>query len=170
MPYSPKAIANYFIELANAAGEPVTPMKLQKLVYYAHGWHVGFTGQPLINESVEAWQYGPVIPSLYHEFKRFGSSPITVKATDLDPARFDFVEVPTPAEDPIRKFLTSVWNGYGKFTGVKLSQMTHAEGSPWAKTWAAKGGLKSADIPLDLIKQHFEAAIAKSNQKAAAAA
>nr|WP_256351506.1 type II toxin-antitoxin system antitoxin SocA domain-containing protein [Pseudomonas gingeri] len=56
-------------------------MKQQKLVYYSHGWHAGYTDQPLINEAVETWQYGPVIPSLYHEFKRFGSGEIVKKGT-----------------------------------------------------------------------------------------
>lgn len=168
MTYSPKAIANFFLEVAEAAGESVTPMKLQKLVYYAHGWHVGFTGKTLIDESVEAWQYGPVIPSLYHEFKKYGSSPIKSKATDLDTSCFEFVDVKSPQEEPIKKFLASVWKSYGKYPGTKLSEMTHAEGSPWAKTWKIGSGLKSTDIQFDLIKAHFEAAVAKSKQKAAA--
>jgi uncharacterized phage-associated protein len=168
MVHSPKAIANYFLELAKASGEAITPMKLQKLVYYAHGWYAGFTGNPLINEPVEAWQYGPVISSLYHEFKKYGSSHITSKATELDPACFDFVEVPTPQDESIKKFLGNVWNSYGKYTGIKLSEMTHAPGSPWAKTWENSGGLKGADIPLTLIKEHFEVAVAKTKQKAAA--
>jgi len=44
-------------------------MKLQKLVYYAHGWHLALNNEPLIDEQVECWQYGPVISSLFHEFK-----------------------------------------------------------------------------------------------------
>ncbi len=40
-------------------------MKLHKLLYYAAGWHLGFTGEPLFDEDIEAWQYGPVVPSIY---------------------------------------------------------------------------------------------------------
>jgi uncharacterized phage-associated protein len=168
MPYSPKAIANYFLDLARANGDSISPMKLQKLVYYANGWYAGYTGNSLINEAVEAWQYGPVIPSLYHEFKRFGGGPITSKACDFDPSNLEFVEVPLPADTSILAFLANVWTSYGKYTGLKLSEMTHAQGGPWDETWKHAQGVKGADIPLSLIVEHFRVAIDKS--KAAAAA
>ncbi len=166
MIYSPKAIANYFLDLAKEHGDSVRPMKLQKLVYYAHGWYAGHTGKPLIDESVEAWQYGPVISSLYHEFKRFGSNPITAKATDF--SDFEIVEVPVPDDESIKKFLRNIWASYGRFTGLNLSAMTHTEGSPWDITWKEKAGVKGADIPFELIAQHFKEVLEKSKQKAAA--
>lgn len=166
MIYSPKAIANFFIEIAKEHGESIRPMKLQKLVYYAHGWFAGHTGKPLIDETVEAWQYGPVISSLYHEFKRFGSNPITAKATDF--VDFELVEVPPPKEETTKKFLSNVWNSYGKYTGLTLSEMTHAEGSPWELTWKEKAGVKGADIPFERIAEHFKALKEKAAQKAAA--
>lgn len=166
MIYSPKSIANFFLDLAKSGGEELRPMKLQKLVYYAHGWYAGYTGQPLINETVEAWQYGPVISSLYHEFKKFGSNPITNKATDL--VNFELCEVPPPSEENIRKFLANIWASYGRFTGLKLSEMTHAEGSPWEQTWKKSPGVRGADISFDLIAEHFKSVIEASKQKAAA--
>lgn len=59
------AIANYFIELTKNYDNLVSPMKLQKLVYFAHGWCLAHADKPLINEKVEAWQYRPVVSSLY---------------------------------------------------------------------------------------------------------
>ncbi|BEP50820.1 Panacea domain-containing protein [Variovorax sp. V116] len=165
MIYSPKAVANFFIDIAKRAGEPLSPMKLQKLVYYAHGWYAGFTGSPLIDESVEAWQYGPVIPSLYHEFKKFGSGQITSKATQFT-KDFELQEVPAPSEEDIRKFLTSVWNSYGKYTGLTLSQMTHAADSPWDITWKKAGNIRSVDIPFSEIEAHFNQAVRNSTQAA----
>jgi len=162
-PYSPKAIANFFLDLAKAKGDTVSPMKLQKLVYYACGWYMGYTGQPLINEAIEAWQYGPVIPSLYREFKQFGSGPITKKATEFN-GSMDFPEVPVPHDAGLRSFLENVWNGYGAYTGTKLSEMTHAAGSPWDITWKKSGGATNTDIPPELIASHFREAIAKSRQ------
>ena len=81
MAYEAKAIANYFLEKAKAEGNSLTPMQVQKLVYFAHGWYLGLFGEPLIKESVQAWSYGPVIPSLYQEFKRFGNQGIDELAT-----------------------------------------------------------------------------------------
>lgn len=165
MLYSPKSIANYFLDLAKANGQSVSPMKLQKLVYYAHGWFAGHTGQPLINEAVEAWQYGPVIPSLYHEFKRFGAGNITAKATDWE--GLELKEVSCPEDASLRKFLENVWTSYGQYTGVRLSEMTHAPDGPWDQTWKQSAGVRGADIPFDRIAEHFKAAAEKAKQRSA---
>lgn len=168
--YSPKSIANYFIDLAKAKGEKLTPMKLQKLVYYAVGWFAGHTGKPLVDEAVEAWQYGPVFPSLYHEFKRFGSGVITSKATELDPEEFEIVAAATPEDTNVRKFLDNIWDSYSKYTGIALSEMTHAQGSPWDQTWSASQGVRNVSIPFEQVRDHFKLAADKAKAKKAAAA
>ena len=157
MLYSPKSIANYVLDLAKARGEPISPMKLQKLVYYAHGWYAGHTGTPLINEAVEAWQYGPVIPSLYHEFKEFGADQISGKARHFD--GIALCEVAPPTDAALRQFLDNIWSSYGQFTGLRLSEMTHAIGSPWEQTWRVAVGMKGVDIPFEKIKSYFQTAI-----------
>lgn len=161
MPFSARSIANYFIDRAKVAGEKLSPMKLQKLVYYAMGWYAGYTAQPLVDEAVEAWQYGPVFPSLYQEFKRFGSGHITSKATELD-MNFDDVEVPSPEDPSVCQFLDKIWNSYGKYTAVRLSEMTHASGSPWDITWKSAQGVRNKDIPFEVIQNHFAQAVAKT--------
>jgi len=57
MPYSAAQIANEFIRRARQDGIVVDPLKLQKLVYLTHGWHLAFLGTPLINEDIQAWRY-----------------------------------------------------------------------------------------------------------------
>ncbi|WP_366513810.1 type II toxin-antitoxin system antitoxin SocA domain-containing protein [Planktotalea sp.] len=59
-------------------------MKLQKLVYIAYGWHLALSGKKLFTEEIEAWKHGPVVPSLYHEFKHLRENPITSFATSYD--------------------------------------------------------------------------------------
>jgi uncharacterized phage-associated protein len=166
MLYSPKSIANYFLDLAKASGQPISPMKLQKLVYYAHGWYVGYTGNPLIDEAVEAWQYGPVIPSLYHDFKRFGSGAIEGKAYEYKDGQMR--EAPVPSDISVRRFLENVWQSYGQFTGVRLSEMTHAPGGPWDQTWQTANNVKGIDIPFNVIASHFRAAAENAKKGAAA--
>jgi uncharacterized phage-associated protein len=169
--HNPKSIANFFLDLAASKGISLTPMKLQKLVYYAHGWFAGYTGQPLINESVEAWQYGPVIPSLYHEFKGYGSGPVKRKATDLatDSDEFEIREVPPPQDAGIRSFLEKIWASYGGYSAVQLSEMTHAADGPWDITWKECAGMRGTDIPFDRIQAHFKNVVQKIKHKAAAA-
>ena len=60
-PYTAKAIANYFLKHRKRFKRkgPITQMKLHKLVYFAHGWHLALKGEPLIDETLQAWDYGP---------------------------------------------------------------------------------------------------------------
>jgi uncharacterized phage-associated protein len=148
MTYSAKTIANYFISKAKSESKTdLTPMKLLKLVYVAHGWHLALTGKPLIFESIDAWKYGPVIDSLYHEFKKYKNNPITM----LTEAH------PIADSDQNIKLLNEVWKKYGNYTGVQLSNWSHEQGSPWYQTWHAKKGKDYNGISIDneLIRNYF---------------
>src|SRR5262245_29920187 len=74
--YSALAVANYFLDLAKAKGLALDPMKLQKMIFFAHGWSLALYDEKLIDEPIQAWQYGPVVQSVYHEFKSFGAARI----------------------------------------------------------------------------------------------
>ncbi len=78
------AVANAFLDLAKKSEEEITHMKLQKLIYIAHGFNLSNFDFPLIDEQVEAWRYGPVIRSVYDEFKSYGHDPITKYGGILD--------------------------------------------------------------------------------------
>jgi uncharacterized phage-associated protein len=176
MPYDPKALANFFIDAAAAEGKKLTPIQIIKLVYVAHGWHLAFTSQPLINEMPEAWQYGPVIPSLYHALKEYGNGPVKKKLTsfdqDADPFDLSCSEVPSPTDPQLRGFLQSVWERYGRFTGFQLSALTHQSGTPWQKTWDLLGAKysKGIDIPESDIINHYRELKAKNVKRNASAA
>lgn len=162
--YSVKQIANYFLNLAVVDGIPITPLKLQKLVYYAHGWYLGFTHRPLIRESVRAWDYGPVIPDLYDEFRKYGGSPIRelariMRVIDNEEDDFEIVfeeaEIPNGEEHVFtRDLLKKVWKEYGCYNARQLSSMTHAPGTPWSEVYA-NSQEKSPVIPNELIEQYF---------------
>jgi uncharacterized phage-associated protein len=162
--YSPKAIANALLDMAEKAGKPLTQMKLHKLVYYAHGWNLALTGKPLIDETIEAWKYGPVVRSLYYEFRDVGSQPIPRKAYEFDfvkgTTKFSFTVPIIDANDEASKALMGrVWDVYGGLTAAQLSKMTHESGSPWAEVWTAAqadGVIKGRDIPNNLIQAYFK--------------
>ena len=59
LPYKAITIAYYFLEQGERENIPISPMKLQKLIYFAHGWCLAIRREALIMESVEAWKYGP---------------------------------------------------------------------------------------------------------------
>ena len=147
--YSPAAIANFFLKRAAREGKPITQMKLHKLVFYAHGWTLGILERPLLNETVQAWKYGPVVPSLYYEFLEYGSTPIDRLATELDPE----ADLRTEDKD-VLALLERIWQVYGAFSAAQLSAKTHEPGSPWDRTWRESCGIKT-EIPNKLIREFF---------------
>lgn len=163
MPYDVRAVANFFLDRADEAGQKLDHMKLQKLVYIAHGWHLAVTRQPLFFERVEAWPYGPVIPDLYHALKQHGRRPIQERLLVVDLKTFD--SVPAALEtiggegDVVQSqdIMRRVWGSYGSLSALQLSTLTHKTGSPWDKV--AKLNETSEPrgfvIPEDLIREHY---------------
>src|SRR5690625_479323 len=76
-------IANYVIKTALERGKDITNIHLQKILYYLLASELVHTGSPLFDESIEKWRLGPVIPEVYHEYKEYGSQPITEIATEI---------------------------------------------------------------------------------------
>lgn len=148
MGYSPAIIANYFLDKAKAESRSVTPMQLIKLVYIAHGWHLGYFQKPLINEAVQAWKYGPVIKSLYHSLKHYGNNGVSSKI-------LSFKKIDTASVTA--KLLNSVWDKYKHYSGLELSSMTHSEGTPWFITWNDQGASQYLDRPINNneIQTHY---------------
>lgn len=152
------AIANSFWDIAQAAGQPVDPMKIQKLVYFAHGWHLGFGQGALSDKNAEAWRWGPVFPDLYHAVKRWGSGSIRTPIHVVD---FDGTELgwnaPRMSEQDVFgcKLVQRVWEVYWKMSGPALSQLTHEEGGPWHQIWSQVPGIRGMVIPDKIIEEYF---------------
>lgn len=136
MSYSAKAVANKFLELAKKDDKQLTQMQIQKLVYISHGFNLALASKPLIDEQVQAWQYGPVISSLYNEFRGFGSKAITREATiTIIDNNFNVNnEIPQVYDDETSQLINAVWDKYKIYSGPNLSDLTHREGTPWSTT------------------------------------
>lgn len=138
-------IAKKFIELSNKDSIPMSPMKLLKLTYIAHGYYLAFTDKPLFENKIEAWKYGPVIPDLYHIIKR----------VDFSNNDFKFIEMYSQnnlsKEDS--KFIETVWGAYNRFDGSQLSSKTHEKDTPWYKTY---NGQSFTQINNELIKEYYK--------------
>jgi len=140
------SVANRFLELAEEAGDPLTPMQLLKLTYIAHGWMLGLHSRPLFNDRVEAWQYGPVIPALYSHVRQYRGAPVSKRVGNfLDRGKLD---------DQEKAVIDQVYQAYRKFTGMELSRITHASGTPWELTY--EPGSFGKIIPIDLIEDHYK--------------
>lgn len=137
--YLPAHIANYFLSKAENDGiKDMTPMKLIKLVYFSYAWHLAIFEKKLFTETVEAWRYGPVVPSIYHEFKRFGNSPIQQYSInfELENNKISFPVIDKDDEDALG-VVGAIWRTYKNRDGWDLSKITHEDGStPWSLAYA----------------------------------
>jgi len=164
--YSAIQIANYFIKLSKKDNKPVDNMKLQKLVYIAYGFYLGYYDEYLINETPEAWKYGPVIYSLYHALKHYGNKSVNDYCSEITYEKDDFKETIPMLDEKNEKvvdFLKIIWNTYKEFDGWQLSNLTHQKGSPWDTTIEeySKRGLTpvSSYIKPELIKDYYKSKI-----------
>lgn len=147
MSYSASLIAYAFVKKGMETGKPVTQMKLQKMVYFAHGYHLAKYGEPLIKEDFEAWQFGPVAPSIYNEFKLYGSDAIRV--TDTAKLEAALSTLSPEAIDAINY----TWEATKDISAYKLSNWTHKQDSPWAASY--RPNILGTVIPNHDIQSYF---------------
>ena len=117
----------------------ISNLKLQKLLYYAQGSFLAVKDKPLFTDDIVAWQHGPVVEKIYHEYKANGANGIRF---DED---FDF----TQFTDEENELLSEVYATFGQYSAWKLRNMTHSE-TPWKST-----SLNSV-ISKDKIQQYFK--------------
>ena len=127
--HRPIAIANYFILKSNYS---LTLMQILKLSYIAHGFKLGLSGKSLSKELAQAWQYGPVFPEIYHEFKWQPGRKIKKLGTGEDG---DDIPIQSNFSQEDKKIMDVVYEIYGELSGAELSALTHKEGTPWYKSY-----------------------------------
>lgn len=137
-------VADYFLVQSNKSEEddPITHLKLQKLVYYAQGYHLAMLDSPLFGETILAYKHGPVCSDLYDKYRDMGSNPLPVPP-DFDPSIFD---------ESSLKVLSDVWEYYSQFSATGLRNLTHGE-SPWKDT------PQSSNISQKKMKEFFKTLI-----------
>lgn len=152
---TPSDVAKYLLYRSLEDGELVTPLKMQKLVYYAYVWTLVKNKKKLFEEKIEAWPSGPVVPSLYRELKDYGSSPIDEKylgvknEAELEPLFSKF-----PRD--VKATLDEVYEDYMTKTAFELVSLTHSE-KPWVEARKGLSSTESSSRPIsdDLIVQQY---------------
>lgn len=139
-----RAIAGVLVKRGIEAHDALTPLQVVKLTYLCHGWMLGLYEARLSAQPVEAWQYGPVIPDVYHLVKSHRRNPIRQPLdfpdASLDERQADLVD--------------QVYVAYQDFSGIALSHITHEPGTPWDEIWSKFG--RNTIIPDSLIMAHFK--------------
>lgn len=142
-------IAKYFVSLVDEdAGDSISNLKVQKLLYYAQGFHLAIFGNALFPEEIKAWIQGPAVPHVWDKYKEFGSGSISVKLVNLD----DYPQQTCT-------FLDEVYSVFGQFTASRLRDMTHSE-PPWKNT------KQGEPIPHTSMKEFFKTMVIADNDSA----
>ena len=125
----------------------ITPLALQKLLYYAEGFFKAFTGEYLFYSNCEAWAHGPVYRSVYYKYKNYGYNPI-------EESEYDYTEIELTKIE--KEILDSIIRNFGCYSGKVLEKMTHAE-IPWSYTRIGLGDNENSNriIKKELIVKYF---------------
>lgn len=124
----------------------ISNMSLQKLLFIANGLYLAKNGVPLIQEPIEVWPYGPVIKSVYQEFKTYGNA--AIKQIPLSYSMNQHKELDKTADDVVEFALEVAKN----LNAIQLSNWTHLPESPW--TEAKRNNEK--EISNDLMINYFK--------------
>ena len=132
--------ARFFLSRVDEdAGDLMSHLKLQKLVYYAQGLHLALYGEPLFAEPIASWEHGPVAPKLYEIYEQYRGGAIPIPP-DIDWSVYD---------NKTYLHLEQVYYFFGRLSAWQLREMTHQE-KPWKNT------PHNAIIKRNLIKSYFE--------------
>jgi uncharacterized phage-associated protein len=158
MIYNASLIALKFVMLGIESENPITQMKLQKMLFIAQGIHLVLNDRkPLFEEPIQAWKYGPVVPQIYKQYKFYGSQPI------LDTELLTMFNGELPKIDDINpaatKAIDLTWKLTKDISASKLSSWTHNPNSPWSKIF--EQSTNDLVIPNELIASYFDQFVIK---------
>ncbi len=141
-------VADYFLSKVDMeAGSCITPLKLQKLLYYAQGWFLAFYDAPLFSNDFQAWVHGPVSSEIYTKYQHYGYK-------GIDKSNCDLSKKLDPKQNEL---LNEIYITYGSYDAKALENMTHVE-LPWKK---ARNGIGGNDrcrevIHKENMKKYFD--------------
>jgi uncharacterized phage-associated protein len=157
------AIANYFIKKSNYT---VTPLQLIKIVYISYGYVLAILEEKLFSEEIEAWQFGPVVPSIYHTFKHYKKESVSELSTEITfDDNFHFNEEIFTMDKENENYETTiqildkVWDSYKKYSGYELIDLTHKDNTPWSQVF--KHNQHHIKLEDSAIKTYYSKLLAK---------
>jgi uncharacterized phage-associated protein len=133
-------ISDWILSKTNTdAGDTISPLKLQKILYYCQAWHLTIFDKELFSENIQAWAHGPVVPSQYKRFAQINRTDrINISELALSPVKLN---------NKVFELLNEVLNTYGEHSASYLEALTHQE-TPWIK---ARNGAKSWERSTEVI-------------------
>lgn len=135
-------VAKYLLARANQNGDLITNLKLQKLLYYAQAWYLVNHNRRLFRDPIKAWDLGPVVPSVYRKWKKYGASPIPYEVRGKEENCFDPHQI---------DYLDEFYRIFSNFSATALVSMSHSE-KPWQDAHARRG---NSEIDTKSMKEFY---------------
>lgn len=151
--YSIQDIADFFLKIVDRESEStITPLKLQKILYYSQGYYLAMHNKELFPEEFQAWAHGPVNEEIYNEYKDY-------KYQSIPAPTYDTKEFPKEIID----YLTDIWATFGIYDGKYLEEQTHKE-TPWitARKGYEPGEKCNVIITKESMKDYFKKVLNES--------
>lgn len=137
-------VVDYFLAKCDKdAGDLISNLKLQKLLYFAQGFSMAINDHPLFEDDFEAWTHGPVVPNVYHKYKQYGGNALPL------PDSFDISKYSTEDID----LMDQVYDQYGRYSAWMLRDLSHERGAPWDKYFCPQANVI---IPKEAMKDFFK--------------
>ncbi|PUZ27553.1 Uncharacterized phage-associated protein [Chitinophaga costaii] len=159
--YPAALIAYAFVQKGIAERNYISQLKLQKMVYFAQGYHLSQFGKPLIIEDIEAWKFGPVVPDIYIQYSVFGPNPIV--ETDILAYDDNLRNKLKTLDEQARQAIEYTWEATRDVSARRLSEWTHEPDSPWQKYYYNDNGGRRKVIDNHDIQEFFKKFLSKDN-------
>jgi len=128
-------VSKLFLLFANKNGDLITNLKMQKLLYYAQAWYLVNYNRRLFGDNIEAWEFGPVIPSIYRKYSKYKASPIPYQIGGSIESKFKKHQI---------NFLNEFFKVFSSLSATALVSMAHNE-APWKNAYV-KGQNNIIDV------------------------
>ncbi len=141
--YSALDIARYIIWYCKKQGYSISNLKLQKILYFVQANFLVNASHPCFEEEIEAWDFGPVVPVAYHEFKIFGSADIP---------KFVCHNADELILRKDKALINEMVDQCAQYSASSLVEITHHQ-TPWCDAYEK---YCNNVIEKDAIKEYFE--------------
>ncbi|MEO1568358.1 MAG: type II toxin-antitoxin system antitoxin SocA domain-containing protein [Pseudomonadota bacterium] len=151
MGHDPRSIANAMLDLGEKHQIEITNLALNKIIFFIHSDSLFERGNRLSCVTFEAWQYGPVLPLIYHQFKKFGRNTVTERSTRLDKSTGDHVIADYDDLRDSLPFIEQKFLQYARLPASALVALSHEPGGAWDTVWNGHVDNVGMKITDDLI-------------------
>lgn len=158
-PYNVLDVSRYVINYSNEKDSGISNLKLQKILYFIQAYFLTNTpnGRPCFKEKIEAWDFGPVVPEAYREYKQYGSADIPAMLSFID---FDDDDIWNSARkvfdssvisDVDKEMINAVVDKFANYSATDLVTLTHRQ-APWADAYVPH---MNNEITIEAIRKYF---------------